>query len=290
MSSFSLVNSISKALDPEFVGEFQNMKPSPTERDLDPKRVKHLKEKAEAGVLVTFNWARARLNGEWLRMNGQHSSAMLANLNGEFPNNLIVHLDEYEVDSPEGLALLFRQYDDRKSGRSPSDVSGAYQGLYEPLHDVPKDMAKIAIEGVVWYRRNIEGMPVPSGDDQYHMFNEVGLYTYVKWAAEVFGLKTPELKRVSILSSMYATFITNELEAKAFWYLVSRGGKEYEDAHPATTISQWLQKAYAREFKKLPKPGEFYQACVYAWNAYREDKTITSIKFDTKKALLTPHA
>ena len=38
--------------------------------------------------------------------------------------------------------------------------------------------------------------------------------------------------------------------------------------------------------KKLElKPANFYQACIYAWNAYREDKTITSVKYDTKKGV-----
>ena len=33
------------------------------------------------------------------------------------------------------------------------------------------------------------------------------------------------------------------------------------------------------------KPADFYQACIYAWNAYRDDKTIISVKYDTKKGL-----
>ena len=33
------------------------------------------------------------------------------------------------------------------------------------------------------------------------------------------------------------------------------------------------------------KAGNFYQASIYAWNAYREDKTITTVKYDTKKGL-----
>jgi hypothetical protein len=33
------------------------------------------------------------------------------------------------------------------------------------------------------------------------------------------------------------------------------------------------------------KAGNFYQACAYAWNAFRDDKTITSIKYDYKKGL-----
>jgi len=31
------------------------------------------------------------------------------------------------------------------------------------------------------------------------------------------------------------------------------------------------------------KQGHLYQAAVYAWNAFREDKTITTVKYDTKK-------
>jgi hypothetical protein len=33
------------------------------------------------------------------------------------------------------------------------------------------------------------------------------------------------------------------------------------------------------------KPTNFYQASIYAWNAYREDKTLTSVKYVTKKGL-----
>jgi hypothetical protein len=34
-------------------------------------------------------------------------------------------------------------------------------------------------------------------------------------------------------------------------------------------------------------PPTSYQASVYAWNGYRENKTITSVKYDTKKGLYT---
>jgi hypothetical protein len=35
------------------------------------------------------------------------------------------------------------------------------------------------------------------------------------------------------------------------------------------------------------KPANLFQASVYAWNAYCEGKTITSVKYDTKKGLHT---
>jgi hypothetical protein len=60
---------------------------------------------------------------------------------------------------------------------------------------------------------------------------------------------------------------------------------EFEDNHP-TTVLDTLLKSIVEDKKKLEiKPANFYQASVYAWNAFREDKTITSVKYDTKKGL-----
>jgi hypothetical protein len=98
------------------------MLPSPTERVFDPSRAKMIREKAEAGQLIAFNWAVAKIGDKEYRVNGQHSSAVLSELNGEFPQGLKVHMDTYEVDSNDGLALLFRQFDSRKSGHTPTDV------------------------------------------------------------------------------------------------------------------------------------------------------------------------
>ena len=148
-TSYRLVKSEVRDLTPELAEEFRNLEPSPTERELSPARIRHLRIKAEAGQLVTFHWSVARLGDRRLRMNGQHSSNMLCGLNGHFPKGLKVHIDEYEVPDKPSLALLFRQFDDRKSNRSPSDVAGAYQGLYEELHDVPRGPAKMAVEAAM---------------------------------------------------------------------------------------------------------------------------------------------
>ena len=119
------------------------------------------------GRRCSANWAIAKVGDKEYRVNGQHSAGVLAELNGQFPQGLIVHLDTYEVDSLDGLALLFRQFDSRKSGRTPTDVSGAYQGLYPELRDVPRNAAKLAVEGAAWYEKKVEHLPAPSGDERY---------------------------------------------------------------------------------------------------------------------------
>jgi hypothetical protein len=75
-ASYRLVKAEIRDLTPELAEEFRNLEASPTERELNPVRLKHLKTKAEAGQLVTFHWSVARLGEKRLRMNGQHSSNM----------------------------------------------------------------------------------------------------------------------------------------------------------------------------------------------------------------------
>lgn len=286
---FELLKSEVKSLTPELAKEFHELEPSPTERELNPQRLKHLREKAEAGHLVTFHWSAATLGTRRMRMNGQHSSTMLCELNGNFPEGLKVHLDEYKVESPDDLAILFQQFDDRKSGRSAGDVSGAYQGLYPELSEeiVPRGAAKQAIDGIAWYQRTVTKEPTPKGDLVYSLFGEKTFWPFIIWVGEVFSIKTPEMKISPIVAAMHATFSVNEVEARKFWHQVAAGGVEFEDNAPSTILDGWLKAFKEKENgKRKLTSSELYQGCVYAWNAFREEKIIKDIKHDTRKSWL----
>jgi hypothetical protein len=287
LETFKLIKSETLPLTLKLAEHFRDLDPSPTEREMSPARIKYLTEKAEAGLLVSPTWATARLGDKLLRVNGQHSSNVLCNLNGSFPEGLQVHIDSYQVDDEAGLALLFRQFDDRKSGRSTSDVAGAYQGLQENLRSIPKSTAKLGVDGVVWWRRNVEGTPVSSGDGAYEIFAVTEVHPFLLWLGEIFTIKTPELRRPPIVAAMYASFQASETNAKTFWFEVARGGVEYRDDHPTTVLDAWLKSLReAKEVNTRMKPANFYQGCIYAWNAYRDDKTLATIKSDVKKGLL----
>jgi hypothetical protein len=79
---------------------------------------------------------------------------------------------------------------------------------------------------------------------------------------------------------MYGTFDKNEAETRKFWTEVSRGGAEYEDNHPTTVLDTLFKSVFEEKKKWNLNPANLYQASVYAWNAYRENKTITSVKYD----------
>lgn len=283
---FCITESKVVPLTRELALEFRDLEASPTERELDPSRVNHLRQKAEAGLFVPPHWATAQLGNRRLRMNGRHSSTMLTSLDGAFPEGLSAHIDEFRVSDENGLALLFRQFDDRKSGRTPTDVSGAYQGLYEPLRGVNRKVAKLGIEGVAWWRRTIEGAPTPAGDDVYTLFGELGLHGFIGWISTIFDIKTPEMEHAAVVAAMYATFIASDHGAREFWSAVANGGVQFDDDAPVTVLDDWLKKLKdpsERQAIADIKPAQRYQGCIYAWNAFRQNHSLKEIRYNTSK-------
>ena len=284
---FKLIRSQTHPLTKEFLAKFLAYPPSPTELDRKDKRVKHLRDKAERGLLIPFQWSIAEFNGMTYRMNGRHSSEMLAALNGKFPNDLFVHLDEYSVESDGGLAMLFRQFDDRASGRSPADVAGAYQGLEPDLREVPRPPAKLAVEAITWYRKNVEKAPYEDGDDRYRVFHERALHAYIAWVSELFAHKVPELANDGVMAAIFGTYEANRARAEIFWPQVAKGGDEYQEGAPDRVLSEWLRAAIeegTQENAAKLTPSQKYQGCVYAWNAWRRDQaSIKDIKYQTKR-------
>lgn len=292
---FRLLESKTVPLTKDFLAEFLKLPPSPTERTRDAKRVAYLRAKYDAGLWGPTQWATARCNGTVYRINGSHSSAMLNALDGHMADGLVVHIDSYDVNSVDDLAMLFRQYDDRKSSRSPADVAGAYQGLEETLCDSPRLPAKLAAEAVTWWRRSVERSPVNKGDDRYMLFHEAALHPFIKWVSnDIFTSgKMPELMKEPIVAAMFMTFEVNEAEARAFWKKVSTGGDEYQETAPDRVLSEWLRAAYQRETPETTgiSTGQLYQGCIYAWNAHRRSEAaLKTIRHDTKRGWLKPIA
>jgi hypothetical protein len=276
--SFRLVRSTTQSLTADLAEKFATMTPSPTERPLNPSRVRYLRAKIEAGLAVSFQWAFAKYLGTVYRMNAQHSSNVLHAMNrdGAFPEGLFAHVDEFEVNSLEALALLFRQYDDRKSSRSLGDVAGGYQGLYPELNSVPRWIGKIGIEAVTWFNKNIDGISVPAGDDQFARFSDRSLYPYLQWLAEVDPAGT--LKHVPLVAAMFGTYNAAQAEAEAFWEAVANGGIEMDSTAPASALYNWLEADARRELNVKIKPPGYYQGAIYCWNAFRAGRPVPNVR------------
>jgi hypothetical protein len=289
---YSLVSSNTVQLTRELAERFKNMVATPTERPLDEDRVAHLRRKVEMGLLLPFDWSEAHLDGQVIRVNGQHSSNALCGLNGAFPTDGKVHHNVYNVDSKEDTVLLYRQFDSRKSSRSLSDIAHAFQGLHEELEHVPALTAKLGIESICWYLKlqdemeKVGGFAPPKGDDRYALFKQTEFHPFLQWLGGTLGMKTPELNNIHVVAAMYGTFEAHELAARDFWEDARQGGKDDADATPAVILDDWLQDVRdtdkkPRRFQKINR----YWGCVYAWNCHQLGKKIKTIKVEPNKKI-----
>lgn len=268
------------------------MIPSVTERPFSETRRKFLQARYDLGLFLPPHWVSVYLGGREERMNGNHSSNLLWKVPEPFPERLHVHLDEYEAETPEDVILLFRQFDARESSRSPNDVANAYQHTYPAIQHLNNKIAKAGIEAIVWYNRVVEGQSMVRGDDRYQLFGNRSHDAFLHWLDTVLDIKTPEMQRVEVIAAMYATDLvaSGEHGSHAFWAEVARGGRPYEDTHPTTVLDKWLKACKDGTCGDKMKSAYHYQGCLYAWNAYREERSIKEIRFTTNKGLYLPHA
>ncbi len=289
VAPFRLKASRTEPLTRELAAWLAALPSAPVERAIAPRRLKHLEKKAKQKLLVTFNWATVECDGRVTRINGQHSSRMLSGLNGEFPAGLFAHIDEYAVEDEGQMAELFRQFDDRASSRSPADVAGAYQGLVENLRGLDRPMAKLGVEGIVWFWRRVPGLPMAAADDQYVVFADVRIHPFLLSLPGIITTKCPELRNMYVIAAMWGTHEASASGAAMFWELVAAGGEPGNDSHPANRLDEWLRQLRAAKEDK-PAGSQIYQACINCWNAFRRGKDIERVRFDTKKGLAEPLA
>src|SRR5215471_901389 len=189
---FKIIESKTLPLTRDVATQFASMTPSHTERTFLPKRLKMLEDRYQSGLFVSCHWACVSLGGVLYRMNGQHSSQMLAKLPDPFPQHLFVHLDTFEAETREDMALLFRQFDTRDSARTPLDISQAYQHTYPELAGIAPKICKMGADGIAWYLRVVVGAPAGIGDEHYTLYRQPVHYPFLHWLPDVLTIKTPE--------------------------------------------------------------------------------------------------
>ena len=61
-----------------------------------------------------------------------------------------------------------------------------------------------------------------------------------------------------------------------------------DEETPATVLSKWLINIRVEKIDR-PSPANLYQGCIYAWNAYRDGKSIPAIRDMIVKNFYTIH-
>lgn len=249
----------------ELAEEFATMPTWRGERPLRPARLAFLRCRLADGKFHPPRWARTRLADRLYRVNGQHSSYMLANLDGEFPFNLPVIIDDYLCDSEQDLCELFAQFDVPQSVRTQADLANAHACVHPDLEGIAPSRVDNATAGIALAMQNGQSRKLDREERArlVHMHPD-----FVRWAAPY--LRDRKLQRPGVAAAMFITYRYHPEVADEFWGFV-KDTNHADPKHPTKVLGRFLADSLYR--RADPETGRawtshaYYVKCLHAWNA-----------------------
>lgn len=267
---------IKMPLTPEGATEHNRLPQISGDRRLDPKRVSHLETKVADGLFHSPSWAVAFYAGKKYRINGKHSSHVLAKVNGHFPPGLFVTIQQFQCDTYDDLVTLFEQFDAAWSTRTKGDRINVHKSVHPELEKISPTTCAVAVTGIT-YALSEDGRMQIGDDEQTRLIHEhIG---FVLWAKDFVGIR--RMRRIGVIAAMFATRRRDAEWAAEFWKYVRDESHERAD-HPTRTLGEFLKLSVLdKNDRHTGKPWTtraFYVKSIHAWNADREGRR-TDLKY-----------
>lgn len=238
-----------------------------------------LNSKLEQGKFYAPCWGIAELNGTWYRIDGGHSSTVLAQANGHFPKGLDVVIRKFQCDSKEDLIELFNEFDNRKSVRTASDKIKVHKSAHDDLDNVTPTAVADAIAGIICYLN--DGNSTRTDDDDrtalIHSHKQFIAFSYQ-------FVKKVHMKGPGVIACMFRGYLADPAQCYEFWNMVMN--ESHPDAgHSTRRLARYLREIRGKVYEStMPTdPRAQYAKSIHAWNAWQR-RTTTDLKYreDTK--------
>ena len=284
LTMFTKMNAEAVPLTRELAQTHATLAPLPGERELKPSRLNYLLTQIKDGRFVGADWAvgKERSSGEVYRLDGQHSSYLLANLPVEIPlPSTLVTITTYEFDHVEIDADgLFNLFNNPASVRSNEDIMGLYRASHAELSALSRRLLIKITNGIANYEkdrldRGAKDARVWLPRKRGNYFTNPRYIDIALWMATFQGTKNDDfLAKPPIVAEMIEHKLTNPAVADQFWlYVFTEGHPEPDDITRtlADTYRTWLQT------QKKHKPEQYRQKAAIAWKHYvRELKAVAA--------------
>ena len=267
-------------LTPQLAVKFSTMDGFKGERPLKEVRLKFLQQKVNGGLFYSPRWAVAKIGDKTVRVNGQHSSTVLAASNGDFPRGLTAIIDHFEVSNEGELAELFDQFDDRRSVRNRTESINAYAMMHAELESVPKRALACAVSGIEWSvdpERKGRNSPPEGSRGIVNDWKE-----FIAWSSEYLIVR--HIGVTPVAAVIFLSWRKSATASAEFWGLVS--AETHPDArHPSRVLARYLRssrgggKSRTRENDRA-----VFVKCIHAWNAFRRGLS-TDLKYHARAAI-----
>lgn len=235
----------------------------PGERPFSPAREESLKARFDAGQFYSPAWAVAQVGKKRVRMDGQHSAAMLSKLNGEFPKGMKVLVRQFACDDEQDLPELFAQFDGRTSVRSDNDIVNSVASLYRDLDGVARSTIRRAMDGII-LAANAGEVSKLSIDTRVRMIHENRQFAV--FASRFIG--PSRMGPIGLVAAMHLTWAKAPQAAGDFWGYV-KNETHPDAAHPTRRLAVFLREFADAAERKRWSPRAVMVKAIHAWNAFR---------------------
>lgn len=269
-------------LTPALAKSFMEMDKLPGERPFKASRVHFFEDHINAGTFRDPRWAVGirRSDRKQFRLDGQHTSTMLANLTAShFPHGLHVQLSTWEFDSFEDdSAGMFDMFDNPKAARSNEDIMGIFTNQFEEVHALGNKFNVQLTAGIAEYESGImNGLVYPPRYRGYY-FGYKGEYRrFAVWAYTLrrdIAVVNPWIfSKTGLIAEMLSDWKHNPQLAAQFWGFVlneSHPDRDHTTRELAEDLKRWNQKAESRP------PHDYRIRSQKAWRRYQKELEFTT--------------
>lgn len=244
------------------------------------KRVAELHSTLSQGLFYSPTWSKVKVKEERhkeFRVDGGHSARMLVQTNGNFPDSLCVTMRTFECDTMDEAIHLYEQFNRQMSVRSNNDLIKNRAAYIEELKELSPGIIGKCLSGLKFFRR-CHRIEMCSGEESLNL-----LYPNRKTIAWMAPLLESNvlLRNSGNVGAMEATYLIDKGDATQFWSVVA--ADEATGKEPANLLNRFLIQAKAESVHKKYPAEVYYSKAVHAWNAFREGKEVTTLKYHKGK-------
>jgi hypothetical protein len=250
------INSELVPLTRELAEKYAKMQPLPGERGLKPSRLRFFRTHLGQHTFNSPTWSKALIAGseaEW-RADGQHSSTELANCDESvFPQNLMVTLNTYQMDSLADAPDLFDLFDNPMAARTNVDKIGVYVAVFPELAHMDHALLTKITRGLDYYYRDLSKELADQQTIQLYVVREHGLYfneephrLFVRWLHVWCSSKHSwMIGKPGLLAEMFSDWKSDPELATRFWgevMMESNPDPDDETREFSRKMKEWARK------------------------------------------------
>lgn len=260
----------------------------PGDRDLSDSHVAWLKREYDIGKFYGPTWVKARLEDRWYRMDGKHSSIMLADLDGSFPTGLKVNIREFVCETKSDLVALYATFNGRESTRGGADYAKAVMAFHsifcngtELRDNAPPPAFAFRLASGIGLVLNPDRRRALIPRERSLLINESPEFIM---AASSYAAN--KLCKVPVCAALFATWKTKSPRWSTFWDEVFNE-TNVDPGSPTRMLSRILHELHAARVKGHPSNSSHratFVRCLHAWNAYRSGRT-TTLRYCSKNPI-----